>query len=191
VIYGLQFLTGDAITSALIYAPFLTASQPYRMLTSVFIHESILHVGLNMYSLWLVGPALESALGRIRYLALFIIAGFGGSVAVLLLAPYNQGVLGASGAIFGVFGAFFIVARRLGGNSGAILGVIVINLVIGFIPGLGVSWQAHVGGLVAGAAVAFVFLETRPRRLRWLQITLTAAIAVVLVVITVVAVALK
>jgi membrane associated rhomboid family serine protease len=191
VIYGLQFLTGDAITSALIYSPALTATQPYRMLTSVFIHESILHVGLNMYSLWLVGPALESALGRIRYLALFIIAGFGGSVAVLLLAPYSEQVLGASGAIFGVFGAFFIVARRLGGNSGTILGVIVINLVIGFIPGLGVAWQAHVGGLVAGAAVAFVFLETRPRRLRWLQVTLTVAIAVVLVVITAVAVALK
>jgi membrane associated rhomboid family serine protease len=186
VIYVIQFLTHDAVTNALIYVPDATASEPWRMLTSLFIHESPLHVLLNMYSLWLVGPALERMLGRIRFLALYLISGFGGSVGVLLLAPHNEAVLGASGAIFGLFGAYFLIARRLGGNATQFLVVIVLNLVIGFIPGFGIAWQAHVGGLVTGLAIAFVFLETRPRSRRWAQILLTALIAVILIGVTVV-----
>jgi membrane associated rhomboid family serine protease len=184
VIYGIQYLTGNVVTNALIYAPILTASEPWRMLTTIFIHESILHVGFNMYSLWVVGPALETMLGRVRYIALFVIAGFAGSVSVLLLANPLVGALGASGAIFGLFGAYFVIMRRLGGNSTQMLIVIVLNLVISFVPGLGISWQAHVGGLVAGVAVAFVYLETRGRGRRWLQITLTAVVALVLIAIT-------
>jgi membrane associated rhomboid family serine protease len=193
VIYGIQYVTGDGnspVTNSLIYAPSLTSTEPWRMLTSIFIHASIIHVAFNMYSLWVVGPALESMLGRIRYLALFLIAGFGGSVGVLLIAPVNEGVLGASGAIFGLFGAYFIIARRLGGNATYLLVIIVLNLVIGFIPGFGIAWQAHVGGLVAGGAVAFLYLETRARSRRWLQIVLTVGVAVVLVAISVVKAAL-
>jgi membrane associated rhomboid family serine protease len=189
VIYGIQFLTGgdsSPVTKDLIYAPLYTPTQPWRMFTSIFIHESIIHVGFNMYSLWIVGPALESMLGRVRYLVLFFVAGFGGSVGVLLIAPANQPVLGASGAIFGLFGAYFIIARRLGGNATYFLVIIVINLVIGFIPGSGIAWQAHVGGLVAGAAVALVFVETRALRRRPAQVVLIGAIAVILVGITVV-----
>jgi membrane associated rhomboid family serine protease len=186
VIYGIQFLTGNVVTNALIYAPSLTLSQPWRMLTSIFIHESILHVGLNMYSLWLVGPALERMLGRVRYLALYLLAGFGGSVGVLLLAPANEAVLGASGAIFGLFGAYFLIARRLGGNATQFLIVIVLNLVIGFIPGFGIAWQAHVGGLAVGLLLAFVYLETRQPGRRGVQILLTAGVAVLLLAITVV-----
>jgi membrane associated rhomboid family serine protease len=140
-----------------------------------------------MYSLWLVGPALERMLGRVRFLALYLISGFGGSVGVLLLAPHNEAVLGASGAIFGLFGAYFLIARRLGGNATQFLVVIVINLVVGFIPGFGIAWQAHVGGLITGLAIAFVYLETRPRQRRWAQILLTAVIAVILIVVTAVA----
>jgi membrane associated rhomboid family serine protease len=190
VIYGIQFLTGSALTQAGWYAGVYTASEPWRMITSIFLHQSILHVGLNMYSLWIVGPALEIALGRVRYLALFFIAGFGGSVGVLLLASPLEPVIGASGAVFGLFGAYFIVQRRLGGNATQMLVLIVINLVVGFIPSLGIAWQAHVGGLVAGAAVAFVYLETRRINQRALQIVLTAAVAVVLIVITALKVAL-
>jgi membrane associated rhomboid family serine protease len=188
VIYVIQFLSHDAVTNALIYVPDVTVAQPWRMLTSLFIHESPLHVLLNMYSLWLVGPALERMLGRIRFLALYLISGFGGSVGVLLLAPHNEAVLGASGAIFGLFGAYFLVARRLGGNATQFLVVIVINLVIGFIPGFGIAWQAHVGGLITGLAIAFVYLETRSPARRWAQILLTALVAVILIVVTVVAV---
>jgi membrane associated rhomboid family serine protease len=187
VIYVIQYVTGDTnspVTTDFWYAPVQTATQPWRMLTSIFLHESPLHVLLNMYSLYLVGPALENMLGRVRYLALFLIAGFGGSVGVLLIGTPNVPVLGASGAIFGLFGAYFLIARRLGANATQILVVIVLNLVIGFIPGFGIAWQAHVGGLIAGLAIAFVYLETRSRSRRPAQVLLTAAVAVLLLAAT-------
>jgi membrane associated rhomboid family serine protease len=193
VVYLLQYLTGNThspITTDLWYAPVQTATEPWRMLTSIFIHESPLHVLLNMYSLFLVGPALESMLGRVRYLALFLVAGFGGSVGVLLIGTPTEAVLGASGAIFGLFGAYFIIARRLGGNATQFLVVIVLNLVIGFIPGFGIAWQAHVGGLITGIALAFVYLETRGRKRLPVQILLVAAVAIILVGATLVKVAL-
>jgi membrane associated rhomboid family serine protease len=189
VIYGIQFLTGNTVTDAGWYAGAYTVSEPWRMITSIFLHQSILHVGLNMYSLWIVGPALETMLGRIRYLALFFIAGFGGSVGVLLLASPLQPVVGASGAIFGLFGAYFIIQRRLGGNATQMLVLIAINLVYGFIVP-GIAWQGHVGGLIAGAAVALVYLETRRINQRPLQVVLTAAVAVLLIAITAVKVTL-
>lgn len=188
VVYLLQYLTGNTnshVTTALWYAPVQTASQPYRMLTSIFIHESPLHVLLNMYSLFLVGPALESMLGRVRYLVLFLVAGFGGSVGVLLIGSPHVAVLGASGAIFGLFGVYFLIARRLGGNATQFLVVIVLNLVIGFIPGFGIAWQAHVGGLITGLGVAFVYLETRARARRPAQILLVLAIVAILIVVSV------
>jgi membrane associated rhomboid family serine protease len=184
IIYAAQFLTGgdkSPITTMFWYAPVQTAAQPWRMLTSIFLHESPLHVLLNMYSLYLVGPALERMLGRGRYLALFLIAGFGGSVGVLLIGDPHVAVLGASGAIFGLFGAYFLIARRLGGNATQFLVVIVINLVIGFVPGFGIAWQAHVGGLITGLVIAFIYLETRPIKRRAAQVLLTAAVAVLLV----------
>jgi membrane associated rhomboid family serine protease len=193
VIYAIQYLTvraGDPVTNAAFYSPDLTATQPWRMITSVFIHESPLHVLLNMYSLFLVGPALEAMLGRGRFIALYLISGFGGSVGVLLLAPHNEQVLGASGAIFGLFGAYFLIARRLGGNATQFLVVIVINLVIGFIPGFGIAWQAHVGGLVTGVLLAFILLETRTRQRRWAQFLLIAAVVALLVIVTIVKVAI-
>ena len=108
-----------------------------------------------------------------RFLTLYLIAGFGGSVAVLWLAPQSS-VLGASGAIFGLLGALLVIQRGLGGNSTQLVVVIALNLAIGFfIPN--VSWQAHVGGLVAGALVAFVYMRTRKRQQRVLQIMLVAA----------------
>jgi membrane associated rhomboid family serine protease len=186
IIYAIQFFTQHTVTDALLYAPVLTSTEPWRMFTSLFAHESILHVGLNMYSLWLVGPALESILGRVRFIALYLLAGFGGSVGVLLLAPANQAVIGASGAIFGLFGAYFLIARRLGGNTTFFLIVIVANLVYGFVPGTGVAWQAHVGGLVVGGLIGLVYLEIRQRRRRWMQVLLVAAILVVLVLATIV-----
>jgi membrane associated rhomboid family serine protease len=189
VIYGIQYLTGNTLTNLWSYYPVYTVIQPWRMLTSIFIHLSIFHVLINMYSLFVIGPALERMLGRLRYLALFVIAGFGGSVGVLLIANPTTGTAGASGAIFGLLGAFFIIQRKLGGNLTQLMFVIVLNLAMGFIiPGI--AWQAHVGGLVTGAAVAFVYLETRRQNQRWLQVALTALVAVVLILLTVAKVAL-
>jgi membrane associated rhomboid family serine protease len=159
------------------------------MITTIFLHASVLHILFNMYSLFIFGPIMEQLLGRARFLALFFLAGFGGSVAVLLIAP-NVAVLGASGAIFGLFTGFFVIQRRLGGNSNQLLVLIVINLVIGFIPGLGIAWQAHVGGLVVGGAVAWIFTRTRNRTQRVEQFLMLGGVAVALIALTVVGVAL-
>ncbi|MEP6478634.1 MAG: rhomboid family intramembrane serine protease [Rhodoglobus sp.] len=184
IVYVLQVATSQAVTNELAYIPVLTESRPWTMLTAAFVHGSPIHLLVNMYSLFVIGPALERALGRIRYVVLYLVAALGGSVAVLLLAPQGA-VLGASGAIFGLLGAFFVIQRRLGGNNVQIIVVIVLNLAIGFfIPGI--SWQAHVGGLVLGAAVAFVYLQTRRPNQRNAQILMLTGIVIALIAITVV-----
>ena len=192
VVFGLQWLTGGALTNAWVYAPFLTGAEPWRMETATFLHsqQSIFHIIFNMYSLFIFGPMLESLVGRIRFLALYLLAGFGGSVAVLLLGSPEVTVLGASGAIFGLFGAYFLIARRLGGNSTQLLVLIVLNLALGFIV-TGISWQAHVGGLAVGLAIAFIYLQTRRRNQRVWQVALVGGVALLLVVITVLAYQLK
>lgn len=162
VIFLLQLIPGSGVTQALVYYPPLTASEPWRMITSAFLHSpsSIFHVGFNMFTLFIFGRALEVPLGRARFISLYLISALGGSVAVLLLAPGSV-VLGASGAIFGIVSAFFVIQRRMGVNNRVLLIVLVINLVAGFIPGLNISWQAHIGGLVTGALLALVFLRQR------------------------------
>jgi Uncharacterized membrane protein (homolog of Drosophila rhomboid) len=190
LIYVVQLATGGtglggAATKELIYAPLLTESEPWRMVTAMFIHGSIWHIALNMYSLLIFGPILESAIGRGRFLALYLLSGLGGSVAVLFLSDPRTAVLGASGAIFGLLGAFFVIQRRLGGNSLQLLIVIGLNLVAGFvIPGI--AWQAHVGGLLVGGLVAFVLVKTRQRGQRTAQLLGLAGVLGLLILLTVV-----
>ncbi|MHB1173194.1 MAG: rhomboid family intramembrane serine protease [Lacisediminihabitans sp.] len=188
IVFIAQSIGGPNITLYLSYYPRFTVAEPWTMVTALFAHGSILHILFNMFSLFIFGPIIESLLGRWRFVALYLLSGFGGSVAVLLLAPAS-GVLGASGAIFGLLGAFFVMQRRLGGNSLQLLIVIGLNLVIGFVlPN--VSWQAHVGGLVVGGLVALVFLTTRHRRQATEQILLLVGVAVSLVALTVFGVSL-
>lgn len=188
LVFIVQLVTGGsslrgAVTAAWVYYPPFTEFQPWRMLTSLFLHGSFLHILFNMYSLFIFGPIMERALGRWRFLVLYLVSGFGGSVAVLLIAP-QIAVLGASGAIFGLLGAFFVIQRRLGGNSIQLIIVIGLNLVMGFvIPN--VAWQAHVGGLVAGGLTALVFLKTRQERKRNEQLLLLGAVVVGLIALTV------
>jgi membrane associated rhomboid family serine protease len=195
VVYLLQLIPG--VTGALAYAPAYTIPatgapfEPWRMITAMFVHSpwsaqnptGILHILLNMYTLFVLGPALERMLGRGRFLTLYLVAGFGGSVAVALLASPLSFVVGASGALFGLMGAYFIINRHLGGNSIQIVVLVVINLAFGFFVS-GISWQAHVGGLVAGGLVALVYVRTRAIRQKRLQILLVAAVVVALVVVT-------
>ena len=159
--------------------------EPWRALTSVFLHSTslIFHILLNMYTLWIFGRLLEPMLGRIRFLALYLISGLAGSVGVVVFAAPNSQVLGASGAIFGLMGAFVVIQRRLGGNMTQLYILLAINLVIGFIPDANISWQAHLGGLIGGALVGLIFFETRARSSRGLQIGLLIGLAVALVAI--------
>jgi membrane associated rhomboid family serine protease len=192
VAYLLQLVTGGLVFQAFAYlaTPGATVAEPWRMLTAAFLHSmsSPLHILFNMFSLYIFGPILEQAIGRARFLVLYLLAAFGGSVAVLLLNP-GVVVVGASGAIFGLMGAFFVVQRRLGGNSAQLLIVIGLNLVIGFVVP-GISWEGHVGGLVVGSGVAAIYLATRRRQQKPAQIAAVAGVAVLLLAITAVAVVL-
>ncbi|WP_326942880.1 rhomboid family intramembrane serine protease [Agreia sp. Leaf335] len=182
---------GQSVTQALQYAgaytqPGLGAPlEPWRMITSIFMHGGVLHLLFNMYALFIFGQMLEHTLGRARYLTLYLLAGLGGSVAVDLIASPFQGVVGASGAIFGLMGAFFVIQRHFGGNNVQLLVLVGINLVIGFIPGFGIAWQAHLGGLAVGALVGLIFTKTRNVRQKNTQILLLVATGVGLVALTV------
>lgn len=128
----------------------------YRLLTSAFLHADLMHIVFNMWALYVTGPALEQWLGRSRFIGLYFISALGGSVLVYQLTPIDTGTLGASGAIFGLFGATLVLARKLNFDVKWIIGLIVINLVITFVVP-SISWQGHVGGLVTGAAVGWAY----------------------------------
>lgn len=159
VVYILQWLVPQGVvTQAMLYAPVLTEAQPWRMLTSGFVHSpnNIAHVVLNMYTLFLFGQALEPRMGWWRHLTVYLLSILGGSAAVWLLANPWTPVVGASGGVFGLFGALFVWTRFHGGDTRALVALVVINMVFSFVfPGI--SWQAHVGGLITGAVVAWVF----------------------------------
>ncbi|GAB3536981.1 hypothetical protein GCM10027403_19600 [Arthrobacter tecti] len=177
-------------TELLWYAGIYTSEfgpvEPWRMLTAAFLHSPsfLLHIGFNMYALWIMGQALEPLLGRVRFLALYLIAAIGGSVAVLLLSSPLQPVVGASGAVFGLFGAMFIVQRRRGGDVRQLVVLIAINTVLGFVV-QGISWQAHLGGLLAGAAAAAIIAYTpRGKNRSLIQWTGLGALTFLLIVLT-------
>lgn len=190
VSYLLQ-LTTPTWTSRWAFSPLVGSVQPYRFLTAAFLHSpaSFLHIVFNMVALWTVGPLLEQVLGRARYLTLYLVAAVGGSVGAVLLAPvthsWNVAIVGASGAVFGLFGAILVVLRRVGGDVRGILGVIVINLVIGFVPGLGIAWQAHVGGLVVGLLLGFAYAHAPAPRRQLVAVVAPVAVAVLMVAATV------
>lgn len=188
-VFLLQLVPGLAITDRLLYAGVYSLPgnlEPWRMITSVFVHSTglIFHVLLNMYTLWIFGQLLEGLLGRWRFLALYLIAGLGGSIGVLWLGDPRVAVVGASGAIFGLMGAFLVIQRRMGGQTTQLFVLLGINLVIGFVPGFNIAWQAHLGGLAVGAVIGLIFIETRKRSQQNLQIWLLVAVALVLVLLS-------
>ena len=183
----LQFALGSTVTSALLYAGVYSLPgnfAPWRLLTTALVHGSILHLLLNMYTLWILGQILEPLLGRARFLVLYLLSGLAGSLGVLFLADPGQPVVGASGAIFGLMGAFLVIQRRLGGNLTQLLVLVGINLVIGFLPGLNIAWQAHVGGLIGGAIIGLIFVQTRRLNQKSLQTVALSAFGVLLVVLS-------
>jgi membrane associated rhomboid family serine protease len=162
----------DFIFQSFAYAPFTTETQPWRMVTSAFLHSTnIMHIAFNMYALWILGSALEPAFGRLRFLAVYIISALAGSVAGLLMfADPITPVVGASGAIFGLFGALFVVQKKRGGDLRQIVVLLLINAALGFfIPNI--AWQAHLGGLIAGAlctvAIAYAPANARRNVVQW------------------------
>ena len=130
-------------------------------MTSAFLHYGMTHLLFNMWALWVVGPPLEAALGRLRYGALYGLSALGGSVLVYLLSDLGAATAGASGAVFGLFGATFVIGKRLNLDVRWVIGLIVLNLaftfVIPLISSQNISWQGHIGGLVTGVGIAAAY----------------------------------
>jgi membrane associated rhomboid family serine protease len=159
---------------------------PWQLLTSMFTHVQVTHIAFNMVALYVLGPALELAIGRLRFLAVYFVSGLAGSAAVMWFSPTYQLTLGASGAIFGLMGALLVVAIKARGDVRGIATWIAINLVITFVFTANISWQGHLGGLAGGVllggAIAYAPRQNRPA---W-QVAGVAGVATLVAVATVV-----
>lgn len=194
-VYLLQIMRNSELpgevnfTERFAFAPVYATAEPWRLLTAAFLHSpsSPLHILFNMYALWMTGPYLEALLGRVRFTALYLLSALGGSVVYLLLASpanfdqWTGGTVGASGAVFGLFGAFFIVQRRLNRDTGPLIAIIAINFVFGFLPGI--AWQAHLGGLITGVLASSVLVYAPKTNRTAVQSAGLAAIVVLLGVV--------
>jgi membrane associated rhomboid family serine protease len=150
----------------------------WQLLSSAFLHEQIWHIGFNMLALWVLGPQLELAIGRLRFIALYVLSAFAGSALVLWAAPVNSSTLGASGAVFGLMGALLVLAFKVGGSYQQILMWIGINAVLTF--SFGFSWQGHLGGFLGGLAIAAVLVYApRQQRARYQAAGITLIGAVI------------
>lgn len=158
----------------------VAAGQMYRLLTSAFLPGTgvggLLGIAFTMWMLFLIGPALEQMLGRWRFLGIYLLSALGGNVLFYCLASPGQPALGASGAIFGVFAAWFVVSRRLHLDSRWILMVIGINLVFSIVYRGAVTWQDYVGGFIVGGLITAAYVYA-PRKSRLaIHVGATAAI---------------
>ena len=191
LVFAAQLLTGGAVTAALAMWPVgVGVGQYHRLITSAFVHDThnYLHILFNGWAIFVIGPYLERAFGHLRFAALYLLSALGGSVLSLWLDPVNTPTVGASGAVFGMFGAVFVVGRRLNLDVRGIGLVIALNLAITFvlpaISGIRISWTGHIGGLVTGTllAVALAYLPTRNRTV-WHVLAIAGALAVLVVLV--------
>ena len=157
----------------------------YRLVTSAFTAPGtsfaglgLLDLALNMWCLYIVGPQLERLFGPVRYLAIYLLSAVGGSVLYYYLQPAGLAA-GASGAIFGLFAAWFVVSRRLGADSRGIVTLIVVNLVFSFVWAR-IAWQDHVGGLIIGALITAGYVYAPSKRRLPVQLGATAVIIAIL-----------
>jgi membrane associated rhomboid family serine protease len=174
VVFVLLLVTGRVVRDQLWLLPscdFCGPSQPtvaggavWQLVTSFFTHLQVWHIGFNMLALYVLGPQLEALLGRVRFLALYLLSGLCGSLAVYWLAPSGQPTIGASGAIFGLMGALLVVAVKLRGNVQSLLGLLLVNAVITVAGARYISWQGHLGGFLGGVLLALVLVYAPQRR---------------------------
>jgi membrane associated rhomboid family serine protease len=160
----------------------------YRMITAAFLHAGLLHLGFNMFGLYLFGSQLEQAVGPPRFLVLYVLSAVGGAACSHFFGPPYEFSVGASGAVFGILGAYAVIAKLRNLDVSQVGGLILLNLFIGaVIPQI--DNAAHVGGLLTGAALGGAF-EWASRQSRTnavaVQVTAVAAVAAVIAVATLV-----
>jgi membrane associated rhomboid family serine protease len=169
-----------------VYPQFHSVAQGdyWQLVTSMFAHVDIWHIGFNMLALYSLGPGLEAAIGRTRFLLLYFVSGLAGSATVMWLStPYSL-TLGASGAIFGLLGALLVMAVKLRGDVRSILTWIGINFLLTVVVSR-ISWQGHLGGFVAGVVVGGIIVYAPRARRSTYQYAGIAAVAVLVAVATV------
>ena len=153
---GISSPGGRLFAKWVLYGPAVANGDWWRLITSAFLHANLLHIAFNMYFLWWVGSAVETALGRGRFLAVYLISGLAGSAGALVYDP-TKPTVGASGALFGILGAAVVLERQrnnvLGGSA---LALVVINLALSFWFSSTISVGGHIGGLIGGVLCALV-----------------------------------
>jgi membrane associated rhomboid family serine protease len=158
-IFLLQELTGTLLVKSFaLFAPLVTSSEWWRLITAGFLHGSIIHLLFNVYILWVIGSQLESIVGNVKFIIIYFVSLLGGSLASYLFSPFGSYSIGASGAIFGLMGAMLVVGRKRNLDISQITTLVAINVVIGFVLS-GIDWRAHLGGLAAGAFITWVLIN--------------------------------
>lgn len=181
--YGLQLaVSGSGLVYRLGLQPLAIATgEWWRLFTSAFLHspQSLFHIAFNMLALIVLGPQLEALLGRLRFAVVYGLSALGGAALSYATGSLFLLAYGASGAIFGIFGAVLVVARRLQLDTRWILGLLAVNLVITF-TAANIGWRAHIGGLVTGIALALAYAYA-PRSSRTaVHITVSSGVAVLI-----------
>ena len=167
----------------------VAAGEWYRLITSAFLAPAtgqnglgIVDIVFNMWALIFVGPALEGLLGRLRFLGVYLLSAVGGGVMYYFIAPENAPAVGASGAIFGLFGAWFVVSRRLRLDTRGIVMLIAINLALSFFFHNTIAWQDHIGGLLTGVLLTGAYAYAPRKNRVALQALATVAVVVLIVI---------
>jgi membrane associated rhomboid family serine protease len=172
----------------------VAAGEWYRLITSAFLAPAtglsgglgIWDILFNMWALIFVGPSLEGLLGRLRFLAVYLLSAVGGGVMYYFLAPQNAPAVGASGAIFGLFGAWFVVSRRLRLDTRGIVWLIAINLALSLFLHNIIAWQDHIGGLLTGVILTAAYAYAPPKNRAAVQVLATIAVVAALVIAVVI-----
>ena len=168
------------------WVPGVADGAVWQLVTSAFLHTQVWHIGFNMLALWVLGPQLEAALGRTRFLALYLLSALAGSVCVYWLGSATSATLGASGAVFGLMGGLLVLALKVRGDVSGLLVWIGINVVITVVGRGFISWQGHLGGFVGGLLVAAAIVWAPRARRTPVQVAALVGLSVVLAALVVV-----
>ncbi|GAA3956943.1 rhomboid family intramembrane serine protease [Amorphoplanes auranticolor] len=169
---------GDVVPHGIVHGEW------YRLFTAMFLHYGVLHLLMNMYALWFLGREVERVLGPVRFVGLYLLAGFGGNVAAYLFSAPNSMTAGASTAVFGMMSAIFVLLKRLNLSVQPILPIIVINVVFTLVIS-NISVAGHFGGLVVGAVVAAILAYAPQQRRTLVQGVGCAAVLVILLALAI------
>jgi membrane associated rhomboid family serine protease len=186
------YVHGTLYRHAVLYGPWVAQGGWYRLVTAMFLHASIYHIGFNMYALWLIGTPVEQYLGRARYVGLYFVSGLAGSAGALLWSPLAPS-LGASGAVFGVLGAMMILEWQITGRlAGQAMTLIALNLVVDFVfnsVGGTISIGAHIGGAIGGILIVLGYAHWRGGRAQYGQLGIAGIVGLVAVAAASIAIA--